>query len=293
MIIMNEAMPFVSIIIPTYKDWDRLKLCLEALEKQSFPQNFFEVLVVNNDPEDEFANRFPIADNVTILNEPKAGSYVARNTALDAAKGSLIGFTDSDCIPDINWIKNAVKVFSTDKTIDRIAGRLKMFYPNKNVSLADLYDATFAFPQEDYTKSGFCVTGNLFTKKELFDTVGYFDEKVMSGGDSKWGLEATKKGFNMVYSADVFVSHPTRSSLEDLKIKMKRVGKGLKNILPDDKKKHNVLVQIFIYIVFRMPEFFKDARKRNPDLNIIDSLRVSSLHAYLLFLRDQEKYKLV
>jgi glycosyltransferase involved in cell wall biosynthesis len=35
---------FVSVIIPTYKDWPRLKLCLEALGNQNCPQNQFEAI---------------------------------------------------------------------------------------------------------------------------------------------------------------------------------------------------------------------------------------------------------
>ena len=49
-----DATPFVSVIIPTYHDWDRLKLCLKALEQQRYPTDRFEVLVVNNDPEGQW-----------------------------------------------------------------------------------------------------------------------------------------------------------------------------------------------------------------------------------------------
>ena len=39
---------FISIIIPTYKDWARLSLCLQALADQTYDSSLFEIIVVNN-----------------------------------------------------------------------------------------------------------------------------------------------------------------------------------------------------------------------------------------------------
>lgn len=287
---MNQNDRFVNVIIPTYKDWDLLKLCLDALRKQTYPQELFNVLVVNNDAESTFDDRFEIAENVTILNEKKPGSYAARNKALQYADGKYVGFTDSDCIPDANWIKNAVEMFENSPETDRIGGRMKMFCPNDKTTLGDLYDQTFAFPQKDYVRGGFAVTGNLFVRRKLFDTVGLFDDNLMSGGDSKWGLTAKDKGFNIVYSDDIFVNHPTRSSIRELKIKTIRIGKGLRKVFKDEKKP-KFLSLIYIYIRFNLKRFYQETKMKNPTLNSWEALKVSLLHSYLLFLRDVEKYK--
>lgn len=281
---------YVNVIIPTYKDWDLLKLCLDGLMKQTYSHNLISILVVNNDPEDTFNNRFEIAENVTVLDEHKPGSYAARNKALQYANGKFLGFTDSDCIPDPDWIKNAVEIFESDSTIDRIGGKIKMFYPNEKISLGDLYEETFAFPQEDYANGGFAVTGNLFVRKEIFDTVGLFDDNLMSGGDAKWGLLATEKGFNIIYSDKVVVNHPTRSSIKELKVKMKRVGKGLRH-LHNNRKKPKFLYQIYYYGRFEFPRFLVEAKKRNSNLKGLQIYQVALLRCYLLFIRDQEKYK--
>ena len=48
---------FVSVIIPVYNDSNRLKLCLQALEKQTYPSERYEVIVVdNNSTEDINSN---------------------------------------------------------------------------------------------------------------------------------------------------------------------------------------------------------------------------------------------
>jgi len=39
-----EIKPYVSVIIPTYHDWDRLAICIEALENQTYSEEMFEVI---------------------------------------------------------------------------------------------------------------------------------------------------------------------------------------------------------------------------------------------------------
>jgi GT2 family glycosyltransferase len=65
------ARPFVSVVIPTYRDWDRLRVCVDALRRQTYPAESFEVIVVDNDPEavDPWE---PPAPNVTILQGAEA-----------------------------------------------------------------------------------------------------------------------------------------------------------------------------------------------------------------------------
>ena len=219
---------FVTIIIPTYNDWIRLSKCLNALVNQNYSKENFEIIVVNNNPDDHLPAGFLIPDNCLVITEAKPGSYAARNAALKLANGEVIGFTDSDCIPDTNWIKNAVNYFITNKTCSRIAGNVCIFYNTVNPTKTQLYDKLYAFNQKGYVNiSGTSVTANLFTYKNVFDTIGYFDEALMSGGDFLWGQMAHKNGYKVDYVEDVIVKHPARNTLKELLKKEKRVGSGM------------------------------------------------------------------
>lgn len=47
---MSEmSIPFVFVIIPVYSDSERWKRCLQALEDQTYPKGFYEVIVVDNE----------------------------------------------------------------------------------------------------------------------------------------------------------------------------------------------------------------------------------------------------
>ena len=58
---------FVSVIIPTYRDTRRLRECLRALSLQTYPRASFEVVVVNNDPDEELDLGTEMLCNVTNL----------------------------------------------------------------------------------------------------------------------------------------------------------------------------------------------------------------------------------
>ena len=99
--------PFVTVIIPTYNDWNRLDKCLLALSNQTYLQKNFEVVVINNNSLDAAPENIK-KYNFTMHTENKPGSYASRNKGICIAKGDILAFTDSDCIPNLYWIERAV-----------------------------------------------------------------------------------------------------------------------------------------------------------------------------------------
>ena len=97
-----------TVIIPTYKDWPRLQMCLDALALQSLPAAEFEVLVANNNRVADLPADLRLAANVQVIWAEQPGSYAARNAVLPHAKGEVLFFTDSDCIPDPDWLRLGV-----------------------------------------------------------------------------------------------------------------------------------------------------------------------------------------
>lgn len=279
----------ISIIIPTYRDWLRLQVCLEALNNQSYSNSDFEVIVVNNDPSDPIPKSFQVYDNVRIISEVKPGSYAARNAALKIAEGEIIGFTDSDCIPDPYWIENAIKIFESNEEIDRIAGYIEIFRNSKKK--VELYDVVYAFPQKIYSDSGFGVTGNMFSRKKVFSDIGFFDADVKSGGDSRWGWRAKEAGYNITYSDNVIVKHPARNSLKELRNKAKRVGKGMRNFKAN--KSLNKFKFFKYMLITSMPSKrrYNEIRNRLSNDSFISVLYVVVLSGYLDFIKNYEIFR--
>lgn len=229
---------FISVIVPTYHDWDRLRLCIAALAKQSYPSDAFEVIIVNNDPDDHGLN-LKLPENFKLITQGKPGSYAARNAALSLAIGEIIAFTDSDCIPDKDWIKNAVA--RLDEGAERVAGRVELFFKSEKLTFIEIYEKAYAFDQASYVKSGGAVTANMITWRKHFDTVGWFNDSLMSGGDNEWGWRANDFGIPVEYAPEVVVKHPARNSLAAMLQKCRRVAGGTINI---DRKetRHSLLM---------------------------------------------------
>jgi glycosyltransferase involved in cell wall biosynthesis len=284
-------MCLVSIIIPTYNDWHRLSLCLKALSEQSMDLNDFEIIVVNNNANDKTPDDYFIPVNCTVLVERKPGSYAARNAALKIAKGEVIGFTDSDCIPDKDWISNAYDYLDDNSRCTRIAGRVKVFSGPSKPNRAELYDKLYAFNQKGYVSAdGTSVTANLFTYKYLFNRIGLFDENLMSGGDYKWGTLAHSAGYKIDYVESVLVHHPARASLEELLKKEKRVGGGQAIFL---KKNSHRLSEVFAFIYELRPRLgeLKFILKSKEELSLMDKLNVFLIRQNLLAVRAYEKLR--
>lgn len=215
----------VSVIIPTFKDWDRLIKCLRALELQTYPKADFEVIVVNNDPLGVVPN-FNVEENVVIIDESKKGSYAARNAGVQIAKGVVLAFTDADCIPQPEWLESGITtLFSSGSSL--LAGKVQFYFRKEAPNAWEYIDAAGKMNQKNYVeKYGFAATANLFVRSEMFDKYGLFNEKLQSGGDYEFTRRLVKKGERLVYFQNAIVLHPARSSLSEKLKKTVRVAKG-------------------------------------------------------------------
>ena len=211
---------FVSAIIPVYNDAERLKICLAALENQTYPKDLYEVIVVDNASDEAQDIKGVVAQFSCAIAtyESLPGSYAARNQGISLAKGDIIAFTDSDCIPAPNWIENGVKNLLQVPNCGLVAGKIEIFCKNpEKPTPVELYESITAFPQQkllDTKKGG--ATGNLFTFKNVIERVGFFNANLKSNGDLEWGQRVYSAGYQQVYADDTCVAHPARSSFKEL-----------------------------------------------------------------------------
>jgi glycosyltransferase involved in cell wall biosynthesis len=123
----------VSVIVPVYNaPDDYVTTCVEALLRQDFPRESYEVVLVDDGsrkrPLKAQLKRLGLAHHrsLTFIETTHAGPAVARSIGLHAAQGELIAFTDIDCVPRTNWLARYADAFS-DRPIDA-AGGLTLSY---------------------------------------------------------------------------------------------------------------------------------------------------------------------
>lgn len=97
----------ISIIVPIYNVSPYLQLCLESIEKQTYPH--FEVLLINDGSRDnskdiclEFVER---DKRFKYIEQQNAGLSAARNTGILNARGEFITFIDGDDLIESNYLE--------------------------------------------------------------------------------------------------------------------------------------------------------------------------------------------
>lgn len=217
--------PFVSVIIPVFNEGARLRVCLDALAEQTYPKDRYEIIVVDNGSEELPVWINDVYPGVVLAEEPRPGSYAARNRGITAARGEIFAFTDGDCIPDPQWVANGANEFSVEQGIGLVGGRIEFCFRDPDYpSTAELYSSIMHLNQRAAVqRTGFAVTANMFTARSVMERVGVFDPSVKSGGDREWGQRVKSAGYRLVYSEDAVVRHPARDTFEQIRNRNVRV----------------------------------------------------------------------
>jgi len=263
--------PLVSVIVPVYNDAKRIKICVEKLLNQSYPQDKYEIIIIDNNSSDNTVNvikRYP----VKILFEKNIqSSYAARNKGIKEAKGEIIAFTDSDCQPTEDWIKNGVEAMFLEGA-GLIGGKVSFIFSDQKDPF-EIYDSIKNMQQKDKVSKGHAATANLFVRKNIFEKMGFFPENVKSGGDVDWTSRAVSKGFYLIYKNTVRVFHPTRKKNELLR-KQLRIGYGQAPLLIKRRGKIGTIALILRDFFPSLKWGYQKIRKMNPNLKKVNLLRV-------------------
>jgi len=101
----------LSLVIPTYNDWEPLKACLASVAGQIDPP-CFEVIVVDDgsdrEPREMLKDR-PASHELRICRQPHSGVAAARNYGLKLARSDQVLFLDADCQLERSCLKTLVE----------------------------------------------------------------------------------------------------------------------------------------------------------------------------------------
>jgi len=262
-----------SVIVPVWNSPALIEKCLNALERQTFPRERFEIIVVDNGSTDETADVVRRYPDVTLLSETKPGSYNARNTGLEIASGEYVAFTDADCVPDPGWLAAADAAIEAHPGAAVYGGRMVLFASDADSPVCRAYEEIFSFDQEKYIAAGHCVTANWVSPLSLIRELGGFDARLKSGGDFALSTRISKRGLRMIYVPGMEVGHPYRGSPSEIIGKRRRTIGGVWTMRDSLLGRVKLVVWVFRSMIGNLGRVWSSAG-RSADLKLAVSMLV-------------------
>jgi glycosyltransferase involved in cell wall biosynthesis len=181
---MKEDKVKISVVVPVYNSDTYIESCIKALLSQNYPVDHYEIIMVDNNSNDyspEIIKRYP---DIKYLKRNKQGSYAARNKGILEAKGEIIAFTDADCAPSVDWLRN-IEDSLLNPEINVILGSNRFASDTHILSMLTGYEAekaAYAFSGDDETIY-YGYTNNMAIRKKVFNRLGLFLE-ITRGADT-------------------------------------------------------------------------------------------------------------
>jgi glycosyltransferase involved in cell wall biosynthesis len=206
----------VSIVMPAYNAERTISDCLKSLAEQDFKGDY-EVVVVDDGSTDstpDISSRF---ENVRLIRQENAGPAAARNRGAKEAKGDIILFTDSDCVPEKDWVSQMMRSFEEDPDISGVKGR----YMTRQKELVARFVQLEYEDKYDYMKRhkyiDFIDTYSAGFKKGVFLQMQGYDSEfpVACAEDVELSYRMSRQGHKMVFNPSAVVYHIHPNGLWD------------------------------------------------------------------------------
>jgi GT2 family glycosyltransferase len=204
--------PRFSVVVCTRNGAATLRACLESLVALNYPD--FEILVIDDGSKDVTAEIAKSFERVLYHFQEHAGLSVARNLGARLATGSIIAYTDDDCIAHADWLLHLSHAFVEENIV--AAGGPNIPPPPRN-RIERVVAAAPGAPAHvllNDTEAEHLPGCNLAIRKEALERIGGFREEFMTAGDDVdvcWRLRET--GGRLLFVPAAMVWHHRRFTL--------------------------------------------------------------------------------
>ena len=222
----------LSIIIPTRNRHALLKLALHSFRRQTYPQDHYEVIVVDNGSKDDtksicqsiahFFHRFHY------LYDSRPGLHIGRNLGMQKASNEILVFADDDIEASPSWL-SAINNSFQDKSVALVGGKILPKFETdppdwiKNrwrdcttviktipsLSIIDMGDRTMEVSPLYIYGCNFSIRKNTLLKSGGFHPDAMPSDHIMLRGDGETHVSRfiRENGYKAIYNPDASVTH--------------------------------------------------------------------------------------
>jgi len=214
----------VSVLVPTRNEEPNIRQCLDSLLKQDY-EGEVEILVVDGMSTDrtvdvvrEVAAHHP---NVRLLKNPKRTVTAALNIGIPEAEGEFIARGDAHALYESDYISQCVKHIN-DTGAANVGGVMNQLPETTffgSIARA-LHESRFGIGAAKFHRGGH--TGWVdtvwpgFYRREVFDRVGLYREKLTRSEDIELNRRLHAAGFRIYMSPEIKAHYRPRNTLKGL-----------------------------------------------------------------------------
>ena len=224
----KNNLEFITIIVPCLNEEKFVGKCLEMILEQDYPKESMEILVVDGMSIDgtrkkieEIINKVGKNYKIRILDNLEKFIPFALNIGIKQAKGDIIIRMDAHAGYEKDYISKCVK-YLKEYNADNIGGKMKTLPADNSLTvkaislvLSSCFGAFSFFrvgtkrPREVDTVFGGCY------KREVFDRIGLFNEKLLRSEDMEFNLRLKKAGGKIILHPEIKSYYYPKSNLRD------------------------------------------------------------------------------
>jgi GT2 family glycosyltransferase len=224
----------ITVVIPTYRNYDLLQKVLAGYERQTVPSHDFEVIVVADAAEPNLARVQQAAGqrpfSTRVLRGIVPGASGNRNVGWRAAEGPLTLFTDDDTIPVRRFLAQHLRSHAGHPESNVAVVGLVRWAPGIRVTpfmrwleLGVQFD--YGGIRGSEASWAHTYSSNLSVKRSFLERVGGYDEERLPYGyeDLDWGYRARDHGLRVIYNRRAIVDHWRSMTVEQWQARAPRL----------------------------------------------------------------------
>jgi GT2 family glycosyltransferase len=207
----------VAVAICTRDRPEALRRCLEALRRGRVQPAEIVVADQSDGPETRALVAEAGASGLATryVRARPGGLGAAQNDVIAATSAEVVAITDDDCVPDVGWVAEIVRIFGADPELALLGGAVLPLGPES----ADTYAVSSRIDSRPHSFVGPSLpwhvgSGNNFAvRREWFDRIGGVDERLGPGAPLRGGLDMDlfyrllRAGGTARYEPEVLVLH--------------------------------------------------------------------------------------
>jgi glycosyltransferase involved in cell wall biosynthesis len=199
--------PFVSIVIPAYNAQNTISLAIKGCLRQDYPLSLLEIIVVDDGSTDNTRKIVSQFESVRYMYQTNHGPASARNNGMHHAKGSLVAFLDSDCVPRKSWISKMISRYTSDDIVC-VGSRYGLRNRGNFIACCIYFEFLIRYKRMPRHPKFLGSHGYSFRKSFLVEIGGYSEEYTMaSHEDNELAYRIISKGYITYFDKSNIVDH--------------------------------------------------------------------------------------